>query len=56
LIIRLILDGEIFAKVDQIKQVMILLGSGGTTGKYQSMEKWAKQLHAISGHLSNAIH
>jgi len=56
LIVRLILDGEIFAKVDQIKQVMILLGSGGTTGKYQSMEKWAKQLHSISGHLSNAIH
>jgi len=56
LIVRLILDGEIFAKVDQIKQVMILLGSGGTTGKYQSMEKWAKQLNAIAGHLSNAIH
>eukprot|EP01091_Cochliopodium_minus_P008890 TRINITY_DN208_c0_g1_i1.p1 TRINITY_DN208_c0_g1~~TRINITY_DN208_c0_g1_i1.p1 ORF type:complete len:370 (+),score=127.38 TRINITY_DN208_c0_g1_i1:295-1404(+) len=56
LIVRLILDGEIFAKVDQIKQVMILSGSGGTTGKYQSMEKWAKQLHSISGHLSNAIH
>ena len=56
LLVRLILDGEIFAKVDQIKQVMILLGSGGTTGKYQSMDKWAKQLHSISGHLSNAIH
>jgi COP9 signalosome complex subunit 2 len=56
LIVRLILDGEIFAKVDQINQVMVLLGSGGTTGKYQSMEKWAKQLNAIAGHLSNAIH
>jgi len=56
LIIRLILDGQIFAKVDQINQVMVLLGSGGTTGKYQSMEKWAKQLNAIAGHLSNAIH
>lgn len=56
LLVRLILDGEIFAKVDQIKQVMILLGSGGTTGKYQSMEKWAKQLNAVAGHLSNAIH
>ena len=56
LLVRLILDGEVFAKVDQIKQVMILLGSGGTTGKYQSMEKWAKQLNAISGHLANAIH
>jgi len=56
LLVRLILNGEVFAKVDQIKQVMILLGSGGTTGKYQSMEKWAKQLSSIAGHLSNAIH
>jgi len=52
LLIRLILDGEIFAKVDQIKQVMILLGSGGTTGKYQSMEKWAKQLNSIKSKIN----
>jgi len=56
LLVRLILDGEIYAKIDQIGQVMILLGSGGTMGKYQSMEKWGKQLYSISGHLANAIH
>jgi len=56
LIVRLILDGEIFAKVDQMKQVMTLSGIGGETGKYQSMEKWARQLSAVGSHLANAIH
>jgi len=56
LIVRLILDSEVFAKVDQINQVMTLLGTAGEAGKYQSMEKWAKQLSAVSGHLANAIH
>lgn len=55
LLVRLILDSEIFAKIDQISQVMTVLGSAGATGKYQFMEKWAKQLHTISGHLANAV-
>lgn len=55
LLVRLILDREIFAKVDQINQVMTLLGAGGAGGKYQSMDKWANQLRTVAGHLASAV-
>lgn len=55
LVVRLILDGEIFAKVDQVAQLLTILGGVGETGKYQSLGKWAKQLSAVSGHLANTI-
>eukprot|EP01130_Rhizamoeba_saxonica_P008171 TRINITY_DN329_c0_g1_i1.p1 TRINITY_DN329_c0_g1~~TRINITY_DN329_c0_g1_i1.p1 ORF type:complete len:470 (-),score=123.59 TRINITY_DN329_c0_g1_i1:62-1471(-) len=48
LLVELILDNEIFGKIDQIQQLLMLEGTvSGTTGTYSALQGWTKSLSSL---------
>jgi COP9 signalosome complex subunit 2 len=55
LVVRLILDNEMEAKIDQVKHVVQLQSHADSAARYRALERWSVQINGVSKAIASSL-